>query len=71
MSIVRKRRFWATFICGAALFQAGGNGCSDFYARAAIAGFDFCSVFNCSGGSFFDLCNPVALFADCPETTGA
>jgi hypothetical protein len=41
--------------CGQALFQIGLNT------------FDFCAVFNCEAGTFFDFCSPVAILVDCPN----
>ena len=47
--------------------QVGTNGCVEYWAVEALSAFDFCSVFNCTGGGYFDFCNPVPLFADCPN----
>ena len=47
--------------------QVGTNGCADYWSVMALDSFDFCSVFNCSGGTFFDFCNPVPLLMDCPN----
>ncbi len=68
MSILLKRRLWATILaCGAGtLFQFLPKGCADYTAQFAVASFDFCSVFNCTGGSFFNVCDPAVLFVDCP-----
>jgi len=71
MSIVRNKKVWALIVaCGAGtVFQIGSNGCADYMTTQALTSFDFCSVFNCTGGSFFNLCSPVRLLADCPQTT--
>ena len=68
MSMSKKARRWALLAAMTAgtTFQVGTNGCADYYAIEAFSAFDFCSVFNCTGGTFFDFCNPVPLFADCP-----
>ena len=50
-------------------FQVGTNGCAQYYATSSLNALDFCAVFNCQGGSFFNLCEPVPLFVDCPNTT--
>jgi len=49
------------------VLQVGTNGCAEYYVTAALSSFDFCSVFNCTGGSFFNFCDPVPLLADCPN----
>ncbi len=52
-------------------FQVGANGCYEYYVNNALVAFDFCSVLNCTGGSFFNFCDPVPLLVDCPNfTTG-
>jgi len=47
------------------LFQFD-TGCTTYYAATAASAFDFCSVFNCQGGTYFNFCNPIRLFTDCP-----
>ncbi|MGD8451660.1 MAG: hypothetical protein PVJ57_07560 [Phycisphaerae bacterium] len=49
-------------------FSVGTNGCAEFYTTMTVGSFDFCSVFNCEGGSYFNFCSPIRLFADCPQT---
>lgn len=67
-----RRVKWLALLTALALgtaTQVGVNGCYDFYVSAAVSAFDFCSVFNCQGGTFFDFCDPNApLFVDCPTT---
>jgi hypothetical protein len=47
-------------------FQMLPTGCAEYYTQSVLASFNFCSVFNCEGGTFFNFCEPVALFVDCP-----
>jgi len=49
-------------------FQLFPTSCADYAFRAAVSAVDFCSVVNCSGGTFVNLCYPVPLFVDCPNT---
>jgi hypothetical protein len=71
MSIVRNKRLWATMLvlAGGTLFQVLPSSCTNYAVAQALTSFNFCSVFNCEGGTFFDPCNPVALLVDCPTTT--
>lgn len=68
MSHVRKTKLWAAIVAlgAATVFQVPG-GCQDYYANFMVSSFDFCSVFNCSGGTYFDFCSPDSLFLDCPQ----
>lgn len=68
-----QRKMWAALIvCGAGvLFQALPSGCAEYYSAAALGALDFCAIFNCSGGTFFDLCEPTPLFWDCPNIEAA
>ncbi len=70
MRNLRNRKLWAALlVCGAGtVFQSLPGGCSQYYTQSLLSSFDFCSVFNCEGGSFFNMCEPVALFVDCPTT---
>lgn len=72
MSIVRKKKLWAAAVaCSAGmLFQYLPTGCTEFFTSAGLSSFDFCSVFNCTGGSFFNFCEPVPLLLDCPNIGG-
>ncbi|HPM24852.1 MAG TPA: hypothetical protein PLP66_13165 [Phycisphaerae bacterium] len=68
MSSKSKKLWAAIMICGAGtLFQVIPNGCANYLTQQALVGFDFCSVFNCTGGTFFNFCEPIALFMDCPN----
>lgn len=52
--------------CGVGLtFQLGG--CLDYYTYAGVQGINFCSIFNCEGSTFFDICGTNPLLADCPN----
>lgn len=71
MSIMRKKRLWvAVAVCAAGMvFQYIPTGCTNYLTAQALTAFDFCSVLNCTGGSFFNFCSPTVLFTDCPQTT--
>ena len=66
-----KKKFLATLAacCAGTVLQTGlvTTNCAQFYAEAALTTFDPCTVFNCTGGTFFDLCEPYPLFATCPN----
>ena len=71
MSITRKRKLWtAALICAVGtVCQPLAGGCANYITQQALASFDFCAVFNCTGGTFFNFCEPVRLLVDCPATT--
>lgn len=72
MQSARKKVWVAAVVCSSGLmFQSLPAGCNEYFANFALQSLDFCTVFNCSGSSFFDFCNPVPLFADCPNTGDA
>ncbi len=64
-----RRRFQKAAIATAAGTVFAIGGCADFFTPLALDSFDFCSVFNCSGGTFFNFCEPGTLFVDCPQAT--
>lgn len=70
MSRTRKR-FLTIFAvcCAGTLLQTGfvPSSCAQFYGNTLLATFDPCSVFNCTGGAFFNLCEPYPLFWTCPN----
>lgn len=68
MCPLRKRRLWAVLVaCGTGvLFQVLPSGCRDYTVAQGLTAFDVCSVVNCTGGTFFNFCEPVRIFADCP-----
>ncbi len=70
MSPTRKRKWLAGLLIvgSATVFQYLPTGCGNYFVSQALTAFDFCAVFNCTGGSFVDMCNPVALLTDCPTT---
>lgn len=49
----------------ATVFQALPGSCADGLIYEGLAALDFCAILNCTGGSFFNFCNPVVLFIDC------
>lgn len=68
MSVIRRKKLWAAGLaCGAMLFQVLPSGCRQYFAASALTAFDFCSVFNCTGGTYFNLCGDNPLFVDCPN----
>jgi hypothetical protein len=72
MSPTRQRKWLAGILvlASATVFQYLPMGCTNFGTALGLSAFDFCAVFNCSGGTFFDLCNPFAILMDCPGTAG-
>ena len=67
-----KKLFAILAVCGAGtLFQVGlvPGSCAQFYGQAMLTSLDFCSVFNCTSGTYFNLCEPFALLQDCPNLT--
>lgn len=56
---------FAAAACAGMLFQAAG--CANLALQQVTTALDFCAVLNCTGGSFFNLCDPVILFYDCPN----
>ena len=69
MVITRKKKLLvAILVCGAGtVFQALPNSCANYLTSEALSAFNFCSVLNCTGGTFFNFCEPVALLMDCPN----
>ena len=57
-------------ICGAGtVFQSGlvPSSCMQYFGQSILTLVDFCSIFNCTPGTFANLCEPVPLFVDCPN----
>jgi hypothetical protein len=71
MSNAWKRKLLAAALALSAgtVFQYLPHGCANYGVAQALSAFDFCAVLNCQGGSFIDLCQPIALLTDCPATT--
>jgi hypothetical protein len=68
MSIAKKRllKLLAIATCGTTFQLATEpSGCGLYGLYTGLAALDFCQVFNCTGGSFFNFCDPVAIFVDC------
>ncbi|QOJ13508.1 MAG: hypothetical protein HRU75_02125 [Planctomycetia bacterium] len=55
----------AALIAGA-VFQFVPTGCGQYLTEFAASAVNFCSVLNCTGGSFFNFCTPQFLLVDCP-----
>ncbi|MCG3125977.1 MAG: hypothetical protein CHACPFDD_00805 [Phycisphaerae bacterium] len=54
----------AAFAAGT-VCQIVPTGCGNFAGQFALQAFDFCSVLNCEGSTFFNFCTPVVLLVDC------
>ncbi len=69
MSVIRKKKFWvAAVVCGSGMvFQYLPTGCNNYWAAAGATSLDMCSILNCTGGTFFNMCEPVPLLMDCPS----
>lgn len=66
----KRRLMIATLVVGGGtVFQNIGGGCGNYFAALAVGAFDFCSVLNCTSGSFFNLCGANSILIDCPTTT--
>ncbi len=51
------------------VFQYLPSGCSQYFLAEGASAFNWCSVFNCTGGTYFNLCQPFRLLLDCPAAT--
>jgi len=74
MSSARRKLIKLFAVCSVGtLLQAGlvTSNCTQFYGQALLRSFDPCTVFNCTGGTFFNLCEPVPLFYTCPNMASA
>jgi len=70
MSRTKKKFLAMVAVCSAGvLFQTGlvSPSCAQFYGQAVLTSMDFCSIFNCTSGTFSNLCEPIPLFVDCPN----
>ncbi len=69
--MLRKRRLLALALIAAAgtVFQVLPHGCTQYALAEGASAFNWCSVFNCTGGSYFNLCQPFRLLIDCPTAT--
>lgn len=63
----RSSRWLATLVACTVgtVFQIFPTGCGNFAGQFALQAFDFCSVLNCEGSTFFNFCTPVVLLVDC------
>lgn len=69
MKISRKRVAALAILSTATVLQLPtglSGGCGQFGAQLLAGVFDACSVFNCTSGTFFNLCTPTRLLVDCP-----
>lgn len=66
MSKRSKRLALLVALSAGTLFQGISTGCGQTLAQFALQAFDACAVLNCADSAFFDFCDPVILFTDCP-----
>ncbi|MGE0481981.1 MAG: hypothetical protein AB7Q17_16085 [Phycisphaerae bacterium] len=68
MSKQKRRLLTFAAILGGTLLQVPftPSGCYQYGTGVLASAFDFCSVVNCTGGAFFNFCDPVVVFVDCP-----
>ena len=67
--MIKLNRRWvalAAVMAGATVFQVVPTGCGPLMGTFGAIAFDVCSVVNCGSGSFFNFCEPVVFFVDCP-----
>jgi hypothetical protein len=68
MSPAKRKLFAiAVVLATATALQVSPGGCARYGAYTALTAIDFCAIFNCEGGTFFNLCEPFPLFWDCPQ----
>jgi hypothetical protein len=70
MSKASKKFVTILAVCSAGtLLQTGPipGSCAQYYLALGVTSFDWCSVFNCTDSTYFDLC---PYFVDCPQNTG-
>ena len=66
MSKTRRKMFaLCSLFGGATVFQVLPGTCAESILYQGLSALDFCAVLNCTGGSFFNFCNPIVLFIDC------
>lgn len=69
MGKTRRKLTIALALCACAtLFQTSylPRGCVDYTLQTGFAVFDTCAVLNCTGGSYFNFCEPIVWLIDCP-----
>jgi len=47
------------------MFQLN-TGCNQLWTGVALSSINFCSILNCTGGTYFNFCSPTVLLVDCP-----
>ena len=62
----RRAAVIAGLALGTALQVSSQASCGQFAANLALQPIDFCAIINCTGGGFFNFCEPFALLVDCP-----
>jgi hypothetical protein len=56
----------SALLAGGYVFQILPSGCAQFSFQAFLTGVNFCGIFNCGQGAFFNFCDPTLLLVDCP-----
>ena len=69
MSIQRKRKLLAAVLAvgSGMVFQYQPHGCIDYGVQTVATSFNFCSVINCTGSTYFDPCGTNPILKDCPN----
>jgi len=70
MSRTRNKFMAVLAVCGAGVLLQTGmvpTGCVQYYGQTLLTSLDFCQIFNCTSGTFSNLCEPGPLFVDCPN----
>lgn len=73
MTKARNKYLTLAAIFGAGILLQTGlvpSGCMQYYGQALLTSLDFCKIFNCTSGTFTNLCEPIPLFVDCPNYIG-
>jgi hypothetical protein len=66
----RTRRFkWIALLAtlSAGTMMQATFGCNQLWTGIGLSSFNFCSVLNCTGGTYFNFCSPAVLLVDCPQ----
>ncbi len=65
----RRRLLAAAFVLASATTFQFLSGCGNYFLEIGLGSFDFCSVINCTGSTFFDFCGANSILLDCPDQT--
>ena len=68
MSVAKRKLLAIVAVLGTAMVcQFIPAGCLRYGTAMGLEAIDFCAIFNCQGGTFVNLCEPVPLLRDCPN----